>query len=66
MRPREGGSAMIPRLSGAENLRDYKIVASFEDGKTGVMDLGSWVDRVLTVTAPCWLPRPSSTSGRAA
>ena len=30
---------MIPRLRGAEYLRDYKILATFEDGKTGVIDL---------------------------
>ena len=30
---------MIPRLCGAEYLRDYKILATFEDGKTGVIDL---------------------------
>ena len=30
---------MIPRLCGAEHLRDYKILATFEDGKTGVIDL---------------------------
>ena len=30
---------MIPRLRGAEYLRDYKIFATFEDGRTGVVDL---------------------------
>ena len=30
---------MTPRLCGAEYLRDYKILATFEDGKTGVIDL---------------------------
>lgn len=30
---------MVPRLCGAEYLRDYKILATFEDGKTGVIDL---------------------------
>ena len=30
---------MVPRLCGAEYLRDYKILATFEDGKTGVVDL---------------------------
>ncbi len=30
---------MVPRLCGAEYLRDYKILAMFEDGKTGVIDL---------------------------
>ena len=29
----------IPRLCGAEYLRDYKILATFEDGKAGVIDL---------------------------
>lgn len=32
---------MAPRLCGAEYLRDYKILATFEDGKTGVIDLES-------------------------
>ena len=30
---------MTPRLCGAEYLRDYKIFATFEDGKSGVVDL---------------------------
>ena len=30
---------MVPRLCGAEYLRDYRILATFEDGKTGVIDL---------------------------
>lgn len=30
---------MTPRLCGAEYLRDYQILVSFEDGKTGVVDL---------------------------
>ena len=30
---------MTPRLCGAEYLRDYKILVTFEDGKTGVIDL---------------------------
>ena len=28
---------MVPGLCGAEYLRDYKILATFEDGKTGVI-----------------------------
>ena len=31
--------AMTPRLCGAEYLREYKILVTFEDGKTGVVDL---------------------------
>ena len=30
---------MAPRLCGAEYLRDYKILVTFEDGKTGVIEL---------------------------
>lgn len=30
---------MIPRLRGAEYLREYKILVTFDDGKTGVIDL---------------------------
>ena len=30
---------MTPRLCGAEYLREYKILVTFEDGKTGVVDL---------------------------
>lgn len=30
---------MIPRLCGAEYIRDYKILVTFEDGKSGVLDL---------------------------
>lgn len=30
---------MTPRLCGAEYLRDYQILVTFEDGKTGVVDL---------------------------
>lgn len=30
---------MTPRLRGAEYLREYKIFVTFEDGKTGVIDL---------------------------
>ncbi len=37
--PGKAGSAMTPRLCGAEYLRDYKILVTFEDGKTGVIDL---------------------------
>ena len=28
---------MIPRLSGAEYLREYKIFVTFDDGKRGVI-----------------------------
>ena len=30
---------MIPRLCGAEYLREYKILVTFDDGKSGVIDL---------------------------
>ena len=30
---------MVPRLCGAEYVRDYKILLTFEDGKRGVIDL---------------------------
>ena len=30
---------MVPRLSGAEYLREYKILVTFDDGKRGVIDL---------------------------
>ncbi len=30
---------MIPRLSGAEYLREYKIFVTFDDGKRGIIDL---------------------------
>lgn len=30
---------MTPRLCGAEYLREYKIFVTFEDGKTGIIDL---------------------------
>ena len=49
---------MTPRLCGAEYVRDYKILATFEDGKTGVIDLGSWVDRVLNRYGPVLASRP--------
>ena len=34
-----GGSAMTPRLCGAEYLGEYRIFLTFDDGKRGVIDL---------------------------
>ena len=31
--------AIPPRLCGAEYVREYKILVTFEDGKTGIIDL---------------------------